>query len=412
MRIDLLAPPMSGHLHPVLALARELSSSADVRVLSSAGVQDDIAAAGLRGDKLLDAEADAAVRRLVDPGRPIGSHPLRLWAQFQEALHLQAAVYHRLCDRYAQSPPDLVIADFTLATAGAACDRYGVRWWTSQPSPSAMECADGPPGYLGGLLPAADPLTRAWHWLGRRATRGFKRGVAWSCRGTLRPMGLPGPYRADGSERIYSRERVLLLGVPELEFATRWPAAAVFVGPALYTPPSAHPDPPFVSGARHVLVTFGTHLRWARSQMQVIARTLARALPDVQIHTSRGEATDHAVDAADTPHGNLVRLPFVHYEQHLPRYDVVVHHGGAGILYHCLRAGRPSVVLPCDYDQFDHAARLSHRDAAVWARTPDAVTGHVRQLLTGDRRLAGLPSLQAAVCKAIAARDMAAMVRT
>lgn len=412
MRIDLLAPPMSGHLHPILALARELSSSADVRVLSSAGVQHEIAAAGLRGDALLDAEADAAVRQLVDPGIRIGSHPLRLWAQFQAALHLQAAVYHRLCGRYAQAPPDLVIADYTLATAGAACDRHGVRWWTSHASPSAVECADGPPGYLGGLLPAADPLTRAWHWMGRRATRGFKRGVAWACRETLRPLGLPGPYRADGSERIYSRERLLLLGVPELEFATRWPASAVFVGPALYTPPSAHPDPPFISHARHVLVTFGTHLRWARPQMQAIARTLARALPDVQVHTSGGDAADDSREAPEVRPRNLVRLPFVHYERHLPRYDVVVHHGGAGILYHCLRAGLPSVVVPCDYDQFDHAARLSHRDAGVWARTPDAVTGHVRQLLAGERRLGGLPVLQEAVRRAVAARDMAAIVRT
>jgi hypothetical protein len=52
--------------------------------------------------------------------------------------------------------------------------------------------------------------------------------------------------------------------------------------------------------------------------------------------------------------------PFVPYTRDLAAFDAVVHHGGAGITYAAILHGKPSLVVPHDYDQFDFAARIEH----------------------------------------------------
>ncbi|NHA00680.1 hypothetical protein G5V59_13445 [Nocardioides sp. W3-2-3] len=61
------------------------------------------------------------------------------------------------------------------------------------------------------------------------------------------------------------------------------------------------------------------------------------------------------------------------YARDLPRFDAVVHHGGAGVLGHTLAAGLPAVVWPVDYDQFDHAVRLEDAGVAIRRRRGDDV---------------------------------------
>jgi len=400
--IHLLAPPFSGHLHPVLALARELAPHFEVRVLSTPGAVAAITSAGLTARSLLDAADEAELRDIVDPGQRVGSHPLRLRAQFQRALRLQHRVFHTLQALYTRNPPDLVIADFTLASVGLACDALGVRWWTSHPSPCVIEGRDGPPAYLGGMRPTTDPASRMAHAAGRRLVRVFKGSIAWLFRRELASLGLNSLYRPDGSERIYSAERILALGVQQLEFCTRWPAATHFVGPALYTPPDDHADPPFVAGASHVLVTLGTHLQWAKDAFAAQVQQMAAGMPHVQFHFSDG-----GTPRAMAREGNFVRLPYVNYERHLHRYDVVVHHGGAGVMYRCIRERRPALVWPLDYDQFDHAARLEHAQAALWVRSRAHLQAALVGLLSGRIVLPGLAALANAVDSAIDARRLA-----
>ena len=72
MRIDLIAPPYSGHLHPILAIARQLAAQHDVRVLSTPAAMARIAACGLHGISVLDAQADQLLAQIANPphGRP------------------------------------------------------------------------------------------------------------------------------------------------------------------------------------------------------------------------------------------------------------------------------------------------------------------------------------------------------
>lgn len=180
-------------------------------------------------------------------------------------------------------------------------------------------------------------------------------------RRSLQSAGMSKPYRYDGSEAAYSAEKILALGLPELEFPRQWPRAVQFVGPMLYTPPTGNVEPEFRAGRRHVLISLGTHLGWRKEAFARHILGVANALSDVMFHFSDGTPSASYVRSGS----NFHRLPFVDYGRWLSRYDVVVHHGGAGIMYYCIAHAKPSVVYPLDYDQFDHAARLVRANLAV-----------------------------------------------
>lgn len=239
MRIDLIAPPYSGHLHPILAIAQQLTAQHDVCVISTPAARARIEACGLATASVLDAHADRLLLSIANPPHAVGHNPVRLRRQLHSALGLMAQLGEALQQRWRARRPDLVIVDFTLPSAGLAAQTMGIAWWTSMPSPCVIETTDGPPAYFGGLLPATTPLQRVWHAAARRLTRGFKRTLHLCYRRQMRACGLPAIYRRDRSEAVYSPQCILALGVPSFELAQRWPTAVRFVGPQLCTPPSS-----------------------------------------------------------------------------------------------------------------------------------------------------------------------------
>jgi UDP:flavonoid glycosyltransferase YjiC (YdhE family) len=359
VRVALVAPPFSGHLHPLLGIGRALRDRFDVCVFSTAAALPAIAAAELEGHALLEG-CDAAIAAIADPPRRVGGNPLRLHAQLRANLALMQRFRDELDAVLRAWSPQLVIADFTVPVAGAVARALQIPWWTSLPSPCVIETADGPPAYLGGWRPRSDALGRLRDALGRSLVRAFKRIVGRVYRRQLTALGFDSLYRADGSEAVYSDERILALGARDFEFAREWPASLAFTGPVLYTPPYDGPSPEFVDGKSHVLVTLGTHLRAHKAEAIAAVRAAAHSLPTIEFHFTHG-------DARSTRHlreRNYQELAYVSYERDLPRYALVIHHGGAGILYRCLSLGIPALVLPLDYDQFDHAARLESAGVA------------------------------------------------
>jgi UDP:flavonoid glycosyltransferase YjiC (YdhE family) len=400
-RVDLIGPPFSGHLHPLLGIGRALvRDGVRVRVISTEAARARIIASGLEPLCVL-AGADDAIHAIAEPPDAVRSNPLRLNAQFRANLELLGRFQQELRGHYRQSAPDLAIVDFTLPLAGFIAREHGVPWWTSLPSPCALETPDGPPAYLGGLLPRADVIGRIRDVAGRMLVRSFKRAIVRWHRETLRALGLPKAYRADGSEAAYSPECILALGLQELEFAQRWPRAVRFVGPVRYTPPGLGPMPPFVEGRRHILVSLGTHLRHHKERVAAATRAAAQALPHLEFHFTDGRV--NAANAADTGHSenavnatnaeharkrepspaNFHRLAFVDYSL-LPRYDLVVHHAGAGILNETLAAALPAIVFPLDYDQFDNAVRLQAAGLATRLRSLDDLPRAIEQALAAE----------------------------
>lgn len=380
-RIELLAPPFAGHLHPVLAIGRALHGIADVTVVSTEGAQARIRAAGLDGIAVVPG-ADAALRAITDPPHPVGAHPLRLHAQFERSLDLLEAFAGALVERYARQRPDLLIADFTLPVAGPVARRHGIPWWTSHPSPCVIEAPGGPPAYLGGWRPGVGALGRTRDAVAATMVRGFKRGVHRLHRRRLAALGFPSLYRDDGSEAAYSDECILGLGLCDLEFERAWPSSLQFVGPLLWSPPDRGAPPPD-DGRIHVLATLGTHLGFAKDSLASRLEALAASRPGIALHFSDGR-----LDAgAGASHAHLRRHAWIDYPSWIPRMRAVLHHGGAGVMWECLRAGVPALVLPHDYDQFDHAARLAAAGVALRLRHPREIPEALDRVLGDDAGL-------------------------
>ena len=406
--IDLATPPFCGHLHPILGMARRLARDYEVRLLTT---ERGLArAGGLPGVAFLSGR-DEEIDRIVGGPRPTRSNPFTLHAQLRANLRLMGQFRAEAAALYRQRPPDLLIADLALPVLGPVAREFGVPWWTSHPSPCVAEAlhGEGVPAYLGGLGPRDDLPGRCRDRLGYGLGQLFKRTVHALHRREFTALGLPRVYREDGTEAVYSPECVLGLSWPELEFPRRWPPAFQLVGPVLFTPPGSDPALDFVAGRRHVLVSFGTHLDWWKDQAAEAVQRAAAALPEVVFHFSDGrpEGVGGRVESE-----NFRRVAYVPYDRYLPRYDLVVHHAGTGVLSWCLRHGRPSVVLPLDYDQFDYAARLVHAGLARRLRHLDDLTTAVTEALADDGLRQRCEAFRAHAAAALPAEErIAAMVR-
>ncbi|GAA2281990.1 DUF1205 domain-containing protein [Kitasatospora cystarginea] len=70
----------------------------------------------------------------------------------------------------------------------------------------------------------------------------------------------------------------------------------------------------------------------------------------------------------------------------LPHCDLVIHQGGGGTAMTALAYGVPQLLLPLAADHTSNAEQLAERGAGRWmyagSVTPEAITSHVRQLLT------------------------------
>ena len=353
-KILLIGPPFGGHLHPLLGIGLGISAVADVIVLSTPKGVEAARDSGLAAIEIM-AEHEHIVLGISEPGHVVKNNPLRLYGQLKDNVGLMARLHAELEVIFLTEKPDLVIVDFAVPVAGLTAMRLGIPWWTTIRSPCVIETPDGPPAYFNGQIPARTALQCMKHAAMRLATKQFKRLMWLMFRREFQKIGFHGIHRADGSEAVYSPQRILALSVREIEFECTWPRAVQFVGPVLHTPPYRGPSPVFPNDGRPcVLTSIGTHLVHAKAMVVAAIRQIAARHRGIVFHFTHGNAEAPSREQE----GNFHEYAYISYVDHLPRYDAVVHHAGAGIMNHCLRHGIPAVVHPLDFDQFDNAARL------------------------------------------------------
>lgn len=363
LNIHLCSPPFAGHLFPLLELGRYLKAQGfkNISILSTARAQEAISLSGLTGITLL-AGHEEKIMELADPPYQVKNNPFYLLKQFEGNLSLMATLRSELQSLWKTDKPDLVIGDSILPVAGLLAQELGIAWWTSLATPCALETQKGIPSYLGGWADDSTKLLQLRNTIGRKVIRKFKQGVGWYYRKQLRALNISKLYRENGEEIIYSPEKIFALGLEEFEFKRDWPAALEFIGPITASPPFEHKVPNFNKDRKHVLVSLGTHLPWAKEKAVVFINDVAKAMPETEFHFSLGKTKDKAEQQFDSSSqelkSNLKVFEYLPYDLYLDNYDAAIIHGGTGITYSCIKAGVPMLVWPHDYDQFDHKARI------------------------------------------------------
>ena len=370
MKIDIVAPPFSGHLYPLVELVTPLKDHPDYefRFLTGPNKVPLLRSLGFAAAPIL-ADDPEAFERIANPKEVVGNDPRALYAQFREPLALFPRVMEELRGHFTARETELVIADFVAVPAGVVCSSLGLPWITTMPTPFAVETRTGTPSYMGGLMHASGPMSKLRDFFARGVVRAFKTLVGLLCRKEFRRWGIR-VYRPDGSEMAYSPYAILGLGMEEFEFPRDWPGCFRFAGPCCASPTTLDglefPEEGF---SRRVLVTLGTHIFWAKEDLIEKVRWLAAQRPEVLFVIALNKELP---DTAGLP-DNVQVFETIPYTQYLSQFDAVIHHGGAGITYNCVRYEKPSLVVPHDYDQFDFAARIVFNEVGLQAGTIDSV---------------------------------------
>ena len=110
---------------------------------------------------------------------------------------------------------------------------------------------------------------------------------------------------------------------------------------------------------------------------------------------------------------NMTGAEFLPQVSILPHVDLVITHGGNNTVTESLRFGRPMVLLPVFWDQYDNAQRMHETGFGIrldtYAHQPEELTGAIARLLADaplHERLNALSSRLAAAPGTVKAADL------
>jgi UDP:flavonoid glycosyltransferase YjiC (YdhE family) len=352
MRILVTAYPLLGHLNPVLPIAQAAARAGHDVVLATG--PDQVGFAARRG---LDTWA-------VGPTHAESAATPGPWFLTSAGPRSDDLVPRTLDWR-----PDLVVADeFDAAgpVAAAACGAHSVVHGLGLMIPAE----------LWAMLRVEEALADLHErWRTPDDARDV-RAVTYlePCPPSLRPAG----------ERTWTRTRPVrpVPGSPAPD--ERLPAAL-----------DALPHP------RTVHLTLGTLFHRTEGVLETALAGL-RHLDGVNVVVTTGPDVDPARFGPQPEH--VLLAPYLPHALLLPRCDLVVSQGGAGILLGALAHGLPQVLLPQGADQFLNAEAVERVGAGTALSGPDQTADAIR---TAAGRLLGDPS--ATVAAAGVAAEITAM---
>lgn len=204
-------------------------------------------------------------------------------------------------------------------------------------------------------------LARVLIALGKRMTRGWTAPV----RRLRAELGLPargdplyeGQFSPELTLGLYSP----VLGTPQPD----WPPNTRLTGFIPYNGPLAMPDAlaAFLdAGPPPVVFTLGSSAVGAAGPFYAES---AKAAARLGVRAVMLVGVDPRNRAAAGAPAHLIEVETAPHEALFPRAAAIVHHGGIGTTGQALRAGRPMLVVPHAFDQFDNAARAERLGVAL-----------------------------------------------
>ena len=356
INIDVVVVPLSGHLYPTMNLLAPLLNNPKYKIRLFTGPQKKAVcqAAGFHVVPILENHIED-FECAANNDQQLGI--LSAYHQLSSSIDLINLVSDQLFDEWSKDRPDIVVADFITLSGGLVANQLGIPWISTMATQFAIETTDGPPCFFGGLGSSKNGWQVSVQFLGRKATRLVKRIVSFLLRNRLKRYNFK-LYNQLGQETIYSPYSILGIGMKEVELKKGFPKHYKWVGPSGASV-EAGKDYPLdlstFSNQKKVLVTCGTQLAWAKENLIYQATQLAKAHPDCHFFVTRGVGGE--TFQCENLMENLSVVSYLPYKEYIPQMDYVIHHGGAGIFYQCIIYGKPALILPHDYDQFDYAVR-------------------------------------------------------
>lgn len=365
IKLAVVAPPFSGHLYPILELVLPLKEKDIYDICVYTGFQKEEVVKKLGFPvKVLLRDKPTAFETISDTDRQ--TNPIIAYKQFKENMALMPEVIKEIEGFFIEEKPDIVLADFIAVPAGIICKKLNIPWITSMPTAFAVESKTTTPAYVGGLYPRDNFLFKLRDKLARGLVRNFKKLFCFIFKKQLKELNFS-LYNEKGEENVYSPYSILGLGMKELEFRDDFPEHFIWAGACCS---SLFKDSvKFENNEKFekiIFLTKGTHLKWAKNSIIDIARELSKLYPQFLFVVSLGSYLER--DKEIIKEKNLHIYPYLDYDEILPKIDYVIHHGGAGILYSCIKYNKPAVVIPHDYDQFDYAVRADLAKIGIIAK--------------------------------------------
>ncbi|MBS1675405.1 MAG: glycosyltransferase [Actinobacteria bacterium] len=370
-RFLLTSMPYTGHVAPVLAVARELVRRGHhVRFYTGSRFRTRIEAAGVRlvpWEHAPDFDENDIAATFP---RMVGEKSMRqLFINMVDCfIRTAPGQVADLTAEWEREPWEALAADETSAGAVLFCETVGRPWSTLAVLPLNLLGPGGPPSGMG-IRPGANPVTK----LRDAALRGLvpliSRPLISALDSARRDVGLEA--RGRSFDRLtFSPTLILASGAPGLDYArTDRPEHLHFVGELTgRSGPRSTPLPPWwgdLDGRRVVLVTQGTQ----NIDPEDLIRPALTAL-DGRDLIAVATTGIPGVDAFefDVP-ANARTIGFAPFAELLPRVDLAITNGGWGGTLAMLAQGIPLVVAGGDLDKPEVAARVAFSGAGVNLRT-------------------------------------------
>ena len=362
IKLDLVAVPLSGHLYPMLQMVVPLLEDPQFEIRLYTGPQKLVMAEelGFTVKSFLRSQEDLErFERLANPNK--ANNFYRSYKQLVDSTLFMKDLKAYFRKEWEEERPDIVLCDFITLSPALVCQDMGIPYLTSMATQFALDTKSGPPAFFGGLSSDQLGLRSLRNKLANGLNRLMKKLLFTQVKQNLAPLA--SAYDAQGFETIYSPYSILGLGMEELELKKGFPDHYRWAGPSMPSFEEVE-DLSFdwPGDKKKVLITCGTQLPWGKRYLMEVGQALAEAYPDIYFIVTLGQK--EAV-LMESPFDNLEVVSYLPYDRYLPEMDAVIHHGGAGIFYHCIKFGIPALIMPFAYDQPDFAQRGQEAGVAL-----------------------------------------------
>jgi UDP:flavonoid glycosyltransferase YjiC (YdhE family) len=283
---------------------------------------------------------------------------------------------------------DLLVGNMVAYATGIVAEKKGMPWASAMHIPTLFFSAHDPP-----LIPGFPELSRRLRGLGPYFWGPFGRSVNRLTSGLARPwhrlrkeVGLAPARGFNPLTESYSP--VLHLALFSKWLADKqvdWPAQISVTGFPWFDADGDAELPPKLArflddGEPPLVFTLGTAVVADAGQFYDHSAAVAKLLGRRAVLLVK----NHRVVVPRLPKG-VVAFDYAPFSLLFPRAAAIVHHGGIGTTGQAMRSGRPSLVMPCAWDQPDNAERAARlgiaRTIARNRYEPRRVSAELRLLM-------------------------------